>query len=56
MEIDQIHAFGWRKGRRMVNEKNKAVTPRLAFSFCLKTFVKQGSIQKKAELRFTIME
>ena len=35
--------FFWRKGGRMVWEKNKVVTPRLAFPFCLKTVVKQGS-------------
>ena len=28
-------------------EKNKAVTPRLAFPFFLKTVVKQGNFQKK---------
>ena len=33
MERDQIHAFGWRKIRRMVKEKNKAVIPRLVFFF-----------------------
>ena len=37
-------------------EKNKAVTPRLAFPFCLKTAVKQGSFQKKHNYAFNIME
>ena len=32
--------------------KKKAVTPRLAFPFCLKTVVKQDSFQKKEELSF----
>ena len=39
----------------MVKEKNKAVTPRLDFSFCLKTVVKQGSFQKKQKCAFTIL-
>ena len=39
--------FFWRKGRKMMWAKNKAVTPRLAFPFCLKTVVKQGNFQKK---------
>ena len=52
-EIDQIHDFLWRKRSRMVKEKNKAVTPRLAFPFCLKTAVKQGRFQKKVELHFS---
>ena len=52
MEIYQIHSFFWRKGMRMMWEKNKAVTPRLAFLFCLKTAVKQGNFQKKADMRF----
>ena len=37
-------------------EKNKAVTPRLAFPFFLKTTVKQGIFQKKQNCVFTIME
>ena len=42
MERDQIHDFVWRKGRRMMWEKNKASSPRLALPLCLKTAVKQG--------------
>ena len=34
-------------------EKNKAVTPRLAFPFFLKIVVKKGSFQKKEEIRFS---
>ena len=40
----------------MMWEKNKAVTPRLAFPFFLKTVVKQGSFQKKKNYAFTILE
>ena len=47
MEIDQIHAIVWRKGTQMMWEKNKEVTPRLAFPFFLKAVVKQGHFQKK---------
>ena len=47
MERDQIHVFGWIKRRRIEKEKNKAVTPRLAFPFFLKTTIKQGNLQKK---------
>ena len=36
----------------MVKEKNKTVTPRLAFPFYLKTVEKQGNFQKKVELCF----
>ena len=50
-ERDQIHAFGWRKIMRMVQEKSKTVTPRLAFPFCLKT-AKSKATSEKAELRF----
>ena len=32
--------------------EKKAVTPRLAFPFCLKIVVKQGRFQKKEELGF----
>ena len=41
MEIDQIHYFFWRKGRRIMWGKNKASSPRLYFPLCLKTTVKQ---------------
>ena len=37
-------------------EKNKVVTPRLAFPFCLKINVKQGSFQKKKKYTFNILE
>ena len=37
-------------------EKNKVVTPRLAFPFCLKTVVKQRRFQKKKNYAFTILE
>ena len=40
----------------MVKAKNKAITPRLAFPFCLKTAEKKGSFQKKQNCAFTIME
>ena len=56
MEIDHIHAFVWIKGRRMMWEKNKEVTPRLAFPFCLKTVVKQGSFQTNKNYAFPIQE
>ena len=32
--------------------KKKAVSPRLAFPFCLKTAVKQGKFQKKKKCTF----
>ena len=47
MERDQIHAFGWIKIRITVKEKNKTVTPRLAFPLFLKTAEKQSGFQKK---------
>ena len=47
MERYHIHSFGWRKGRRMSWEKNKAVTPRLAFPFCLKTAENQSNSEKE---------
>ena len=47
MEIDHIHAFGWRKIRRMIWDKNKAVTQRLGFHFCLKTAEKKSKSRKK---------
>ena len=50
MERDQIHAFGWREIRRMVKEKNKAVTPRLAFPFCLKTDKSKEAFRKRGTL------
>ena len=53
MERDQIHAFVWRKGMRMMWERNKAVTPRLAFPFFLKTVVKKGNFQKKKKCTST---
>ena len=37
-------------------EKNKAVTPRLAFPFFLKTAVKQGNFQKKQNCAFRNQE
>ena len=39
--------FFWRKGRRMVWEKNKASSPILAFPLFLKTIVNQGNFRKK---------
>ena len=56
MERDQLHAFVWRKIRSMVKEKNKEVTPRLAFPFFLKTVVKQGRFQKKKNYAFRNQE
>ena len=55
MEIDQIHAFGWRKRSSMSWEK-KVVTPRLAFPFCLKTAKNQGKFQKTQKCAFDILE
>ena len=52
MEIYQIHAFVWIKGRRMMWEKNKEVTPRLAFPVFLKTPIKKNSFQKKEKMHF----
>ena len=55
MERKLIHAFfgekkgGWCGGK-------KVVTPRLAFSFFLKTAVKQGNFKKKVELHFSNQE
>ena len=40
----------------MVKEKNKTVTPRLAFPFCLKTVEKQGIFEKKWNCDFTILK
>ena len=51
-----MHPFGWGKKGRMVKEKNKAITPRLDFPFCLKTVVKQGNFKKKQNCTFTIPE
>ena len=52
MERDKIHAFGWRKIRRMSKEKNKTVTPRLAFPFCLKTVKSKATFRKRRIVRF----
>ena len=46
MERDQIHAFGWRKRRRMVKAKNKTDTPTLAFPFFLKTAKSKAAFRK----------
>ena len=48
--------FFWRKLRRIMWEKNKAVTPTIAFPFCLRTAVKQGSFQKKKNCTFRNQE
>ena len=40
----------------MMWEKNKAVYPRLAFPFFLKTVVKQDNFQKKQNCDFTNYE
>ena len=48
--------FFGRKGRRIMWEKNKAVTPRLAFPFFLKTVVNQGRFQKKKNITSAILE
>ena len=37
----------------MTWEKNKAVTRRLGFLFCLKTIVKQGNFQENKNYAFT---
>ena len=50
------YAFVWRKGRRIMWEKNKVVTPRLTFLYFLKTTVKQGSFHKKKNCDFTNQE
>ena len=39
--------FWMEKNRDYGEGKNKAITPKLAFPFCLKTAIKQGSFQKK---------
>ena len=46
MEIQLIHDFFWRKGRRMMWEKNKESSPRLAFPLCLKTTVSKADFRK----------
>ena len=46
MERDQIHAFGLRK-KRTSKAKNKTVTPRLAFPFCLKTAKRKAAFSKR---------
>ena len=53
----KTHSFFFlEKGGRMMWEKNKAVTPRLAFPFCLKIVVKQGNFQEKLNCAFTNQE
>ena len=47
MERDNIHAFIWRKIRRMVKAKNKTVTLRLHFPFCLKTAKSKAAFRKR---------
>ena len=56
MERDKIHDFGWIKIRRMVKEKNKTVTPRLAFPFCLKIAKSKVDFRKKQNCAFSILE
>ena len=45
MERDNIHALR-RKIRRMVKEKNKTVTPRLAFPFFIKIVKSKETLRK----------
>ena len=45
--------FFMEKRKEDGERKNKAVTPRLAFPFFLKTAVKQGSFQKNQKFTFT---
>ena len=52
MERQITHDFNRRKGWRMMWEKNKSTTPRLAFPFCLKTSIKQGNFSEKADMCF----
>ena len=52
MERDQIHVFLWIKRRRMVKEKNKTVTPRLAFPFFLKTAKSKEAFKKRRNALF----
>ena len=56
MEIYHIHAFLWRKIMRMVKEKNKTITPRLAFPFFLKTGKSKAAFRKRKNYAFSIME
>ena len=44
--------FWMEKKKKDGERKKKAVIPRLAFPFCLKTVVKQGSFQKKVDFCF----
>ena len=52
MERYQNHAFGWRKIRRMEKEKNKTVSPRVAFPFCLKTAKSKVALRKNRTALF----
>ena len=45
-EIYQMHSLGWRKIRSMVKEKNKTVSPKLAFPFFRKTAKSKASFRK----------
>ena len=51
MERDHIHAFVWIK-MRIVKEKNKTVTPRLAFPFFLKTAKSKVAFRKRKTALF----
>ena len=48
--------FFMEKRKEDGERKNKAVTPRLAFPFFLKTVVKKGIFQKKMKYGFTVLE
>ena len=52
MERYQNHAFGWRKIRRMEKEKNKTVSPRVAFPFFLKTAKSKAALRKNRTALF----
>ena len=54
IERYQIHPFGWRKIRRMVKEKNKTITPRLAFPFFLKTTKSKAIFKKRRTAMFLL--
>ena len=46
-----MHDFIWRKGRRIMWEKNKSTTPSLAFPFAL-ILNKIGSFTEKSDMHF----
>ena len=51
MEIQLMHSFIWRKGSKMMWEKNKSTTPSLVFPFAL-NLNKIGIFSEKEDMRF----